>query len=542
MLVASSSQGDTASVLEHYFCGDNLTERSPGSREDVDRSPAIQPILSCVPQEVSAPTNSLTCPPGSQPALSQNQGCGGGLVSPGPSSDHAASAALLVENGKSAGVTASDQYALYAAYYQWYAQAAHEAQKRPRVEDIQQSGAKEEPYPDKNKPLVTNWMRRPARQQIDQHEASRYSHSEGGTEYNIWYGKYLTDRYNKPSYLDRENAPYKCNPKKDAGYTKANTDASGEHFFCIFFAKGACWLGKDCRYRHSLPTLDDEGYLEWSHDIFGRERFKTHKDDMDGVGSFSHDCKTLFAAGLRIDNGVPDGLKKMEEFLKKEFGVWGDVTNVRVIPKKNIAFITYAYRVQAEFAKVAMADQNLGKYAPLLAVRWAHTDGNAKRRAEAEEEERKRQKLLVGPDLPPESAPPPAATSAPALPIEVNSGDAVADAAFLYETLEAHCDVWQKYWAEAQEKSQREIDRQERLPLREKCLEEWSLLYGHVENQQTADFSQVTLHPLDGTNTPGKTVPNATAESFGEEEAMARMQNILSRVDGLDAGAFEVKV
>lgn len=529
MLVASCSERDGGSLLQQWMGGDSLGGLSPGSRGSGDESIAV-----------SIPTSSIDCAPHRQSFPHKGEANVSGLASPGSLSDQTSSGELILANGKSLGVTTSDQYSLYAAYYRWYAQAAQEAQQKVKVE--QKCEPEEAPHPDKNKPLVTSWMRRPARQQIDQHEATRYSHSEGGTEYNIWYGKYLTDRYNKPSYLDRENAPYKCNPKKDAGYTKANTDASGEHFFCIFFAKGACWLGKECRFRHSLPTLDDEGYLEWSHDIFGRERFKTHKDDMDGVGSFSHDCKTLFAAGLRIDNGVPDGLKRMEDFLKKEFGVWGDVTNVRVIPKKNIAFITYAYRVQAEFAKVAMADQNLGKYAPLLAVRWAHTDGNAKRKLEAEEEERKRQKLLVGPSLPLEPGPPAAATAAPALPRGVSCGDSVADAAFVCSTLEAHCDAWQKYWAEAQAKSQREVDRQERLPLREKCLEEWSLLYSHVENQQSSHVPQVTNPALEGANSPDKTVLDATAASFQEEQALARMQDILSRVDGLDAGAFEVKV
>ncbi|PFH36669.1 hypothetical protein BESB_048610 [Besnoitia besnoiti] len=440
-----------------------------------------------------------------------------------------------------------NQYALYAAYYQWYYHAAQEARNSLLSDNMTNRTQLQEHPPDSKRDIVKKWMKRPARQQIDQNEASRYSHCEGGTEYNIWYGKYLTDRYNKPSYLDRETAPYKCNPKRDAGYTRANTDASGEHFFCIYYAKGGCCLGKNCRFRHSVPTADDEGHLEWSYDIFGRERFSTHKDDMDGVGSFNHDCKTLFVGGFCIDSEIPDGLKKMESFLLKEFSAWGDVTCIRVIPKKNIAFITYAYRVQAEFAKVAMADQNLGKQAPLLLVKWAHHDGNANKRRTDEEEEakRKRQKELteIGPSMPSADGVHPGAF--PFLPEGSACRDAAGDAAAVSATLQGHYNTWQVLSADVPEKADSMSARfSQAAYLHGSFLQDWAALYDGCSEKDV----DAAPRPL------AEQMPKPNAESSGggdpsasplistdeAEEALGRMQHILNRIDGLDATAFEV--
>ncbi|CBZ50920.1 pre-mRNA splicing factor CWC2, related [Neospora caninum Liverpool] len=440
-----------------------------------------------------------------------------------------------------------DQYTLYATYYQWYYRAMRD-QERLMVEKKTKPTVVEERPPDSKHDWVTKWMRRPARQQIHRNEASRYSHTEGGTEYNIWYGKYLTDRYNRPSYLDRETAPYKCDPKRDAGYTKANTDASGEHFFCIYFARGGCCLGKDCRFRHSIPTADDEGHLEWGHDVFGRERFSTHKDDMDGVGSFNHDCKTLFVSGFRIDPEVPDGLKKMEVFLSKEFGTWGDVTCIRVIPKKNIAFITYAYRVQAEFAKVAMADQNLGKQAPLLLVKWAHHDGNANKRRLAEqeqEEDRKRQKqpAAIGPGTP--TAGGEGSHSLGFLPEGPVCGDAAADATALSATLEGHCKAWQHFWSEfAQTQRTNVAERHQQASLRDDGFEDWAVLYERsAENEvDAAPRPLAEMSANQEADSSAAISDNLHNDIEDATEALARMQHILSRVDGLDDSAFEVRV
>ena len=50
----------------------------------------------------------------------------------------------------------------------------------------------------------------------------------------------------------------KCDPDKDAGFTKANTfEKAGAAWFCVYFARGSCTEGVNCRYYHRIPNEDD---------------------------------------------------------------------------------------------------------------------------------------------------------------------------------------------------------------------------------------------------------------------------------------------
>ena len=54
------------------------------------------------------------------------------------------------------------------------------------------------------------------------------------------------------------------------------------------------------------------------HDVFGRDRHRTHKENMGGVGTFDKDCTTLYVGGLGRH-------KNLEELLWTEFGEWGEI-------------------------------------------------------------------------------------------------------------------------------------------------------------------------------------------------------------------------
>lgn len=280
--------------------------------------------------------------------------------------------------------------------------------------------------------LVQMWLQRPARRQVDPDEIQRSAHTEGNEEYNIWYGRHLTDRLDHSNPAEREAALYRCDPARDSGFTLADTRPGvGVAYFCAFFAKGCCTKGHECLYKHRIPSRDDEGSIEWSRDVFGRERHRDHRDDMGGVGSFNHECKTLFVGGLHIDPLEEDCLKKLEAFLWDTFGLWGDVKSVRVIPKKLFGFVTYHYRVQAEFAKVAMADQPAGKYGAVLSVKWAHQDTNKRKEEHSGPEVQKKRQTD-----------------------QINGwgSNCTHDAATRGEqtienTLQSYCAAWTNYWA-----------------------------------------------------------------------------------------------
>jgi len=68
-------------------------------------------------------------------------------------------------------------------------------------------------------------------------------------------------------------------------------------------------------------------------------------------------------------------LRQLEEVLTRHFSEWGELDQVSIKPKISSAFIRYKYRANAEFAKIAMAEQALDDNEQLN-VRWANEDSN----------------------------------------------------------------------------------------------------------------------------------------------------------------------
>lgn len=91
---------------------------------------------------------------------------------------------------------------------------------------------------------------------------------------------------------------------------------------------------------------------------------------MGGVGSFERNNKTLYIGGLKINPGT-----NTEEIIRRHFGAFGEIDLLNIIPSKSIAFVRYKLRLCAEFAKEAMADQNLDGE-EVINVRWANSDPN----------------------------------------------------------------------------------------------------------------------------------------------------------------------
>lgn len=216
---------------------------------------------------------------------------------------------------------------------------------------------------------IQAWRSIPARvQQTRAPDKPQYV--EGSEDFNVWYGKYEKDR---SSRKERERAGFRCDPQQDSGWTEADKLGAAASAFCIFFARGECNHGHRCTYYHHIPTADDLLLHDEAHDIFGRERHSSHRDDMGGVGSFNSDGRSLFIGDLRFDRAAKDAVKQVETELWNQFGIWGTLVEVKVLPAKAIAFVRYASRGSAEFAKEAMANQRLG-LAECISVRWARED------------------------------------------------------------------------------------------------------------------------------------------------------------------------
>ncbi|CAM9281482.1 unnamed protein product [Scytosiphon promiscuus] len=90
------------------------------------------------------------------------------------------------------------------------------------------------------------------------------------------------------------------------------------------------------------------------HDCFGRERSGVEDDDRDGVGCFLKENRTLWVGGVPVFDEA-----SARERVRQNFGAWGRISSVRLVKNKSCAFVQYAYRANAEFAKEAMANQVL---------------------------------------------------------------------------------------------------------------------------------------------------------------------------------------
>lgn len=144
-------------------------------------------------------------------------------------------------------------------------------------------------YSDQNARFLT----RPARKQKDFIDPKKY-HTEGAQEYNIWYGKFMSDSYD--GGMSKEKASDRCVTEQDAGFTRADGVLGGKkkgdkHFFCLHFARGMCAKGAECKYFHRIPTPEDDAECDELFDCFGRARHSKHKDDMSGTGSFLKPCR-----------------------------------------------------------------------------------------------------------------------------------------------------------------------------------------------------------------------------------------------------------
>jgi hypothetical protein len=206
-----------------------------------------------------------------------------------------------------------------------------------------------------------NLLKRPARKQVNSMTYVE-DHASDGQDYNIWYHK--RPGYRRENFDDRENPATRCNILNDAGKNKAAKNAP----FCVYFAQGRCALGPDCSFHHRLPTYEDEARMDLAHDVFGRERFSTDREDMGGVGNFSRENRTLYIGCIKVTGNT-------EEIVKKHFEEWGPIEYVRIIHTKSIAFVRYFLRATAEFAKEAMNNQALD-HGEVINLRWATEDSN----------------------------------------------------------------------------------------------------------------------------------------------------------------------
>ncbi|CDJ67029.1 hypothetical protein, conserved, partial [Eimeria necatrix] len=190
----------------------------------------------------------------------------------------------------------------------------------------------------------------------------------------------------------------------------------------------------------------------------------------------------------------------VEEFLWGAFGEWGDLESVRVVGAKGFGFVTFAYRVQAEFAKLAMADQPFPPFAPLLTVKWAHQE--APKRALAFPEGPRKLRAPRGPPEDPQLA---------------------------AQALHSYCAAWQNYWAHAQQQQQEQ--QEQALQQQQVLLQQQQVLLQQQQVLQQQQQQQGGEGEAAGEEWPQEDPETAHAN-------VERLMNVLSRVEGLSTSDF----
>lgn len=212
-------------------------------------------------------------------------------------------------------------------------------------------------------------QRKPARIQLNPSLVAENSKPEQtGEVFNIWYSKWTGGENN--GKIPRSHSKHRCNVELDSGYTKADKyiedgKINRSQYFCLYFARGYCCNGKSCQYLHRVPTQND--VFPTTVDCFGREKFSDYRDDMTGIGSFEVVNKTLFVSNISTINS------STEAMIRSSFGEFGNVVNVKVLPNRNSAFVSFRLENQAQFAKEAMQCQSLeaSNKSETLHIRWS---------------------------------------------------------------------------------------------------------------------------------------------------------------------------
>ncbi|GIL46980.1 hypothetical protein Vafri_3835 [Volvox africanus] len=239
---------------------------------------------------------------------------------------------------------------------------------------------------DPHYPNRSEWLKRPARKQVDDVTLQKEIQARGGLgERNLWSGRRIGPSVGPPSSDGKRGGPgvqrvkdaskYRCVVELDVGRTRGS-DAK-QHVFCLYFAKGCCSQGSACIYLHRLPTADDEANAvrDLSADIFGREKRAESEGYRSGAGTLDRDNRTLY---VNYEGAGAYDLPKIRQLLEANFRVFGPVNNIYIVHNKTIAFVRYDWRSSAEFAKEAMHKQSLvgSTLGEVITARWANEDPN----------------------------------------------------------------------------------------------------------------------------------------------------------------------
>ncbi|CCH60782.1 hypothetical protein TBLA_0D02810 [Henningerozyma blattae CBS 6284] len=242
-----------------------------------------------------------------------------------------------------------------------------------------------------------SWKDKSAIIQVNEKDLPSSTPPQTGLTFNVWYNKWSQGNTGNRRFVNK----YRLEPSSHSGITLG--DKSSNVFFCLYFAKGMCSLGKKCQYKHHIPEDSDSIALLMKSDIldcFGREKFADYRDDMSGIGSFRKKNRTLYIGGITgAINNKELKPSQIESRLRYMFSRLGLLDRLRYLENKNCAFIKFKNQCNAEFAKEVMSNQTLlipsdkewdeRNEGTGLLVKWANDDPDTAAQKREREEQAK---------------------------------------------------------------------------------------------------------------------------------------------------------
>lgn len=124
---------------------------------------------------------------------------------------------------------------------------------------------------------------------------------------------------------------------------------------CTFFIRGECNRGKECPFRHELPTESDLTEQNIKDRYYGihdpvAEKMMERVDQLPKMAPPEDpSITTLFIGG--VSNDVT------EEDIRDQFYAFGEIESIKVVPEKTCGFVTYVCRSDAERAIDTLANR-----------------------------------------------------------------------------------------------------------------------------------------------------------------------------------------
>jgi len=173
-------------------------------------------------------------------------------------------------------------------------------------------------------------------------------------ERSLTYGQ---DNYNRAAI--RQNL---VKIARTAPYYKRN-----ESHICSFFLKGECKRGAECPYRHEIPEKTELSEQNMKDRFYGVNDPVARKL----IGKLNNNAlvppedssiRTLYVGN--VDSSIS------EADLRDQFYPFGEIQDIKLVPKSLCAFVTYASREAAEHAAERLHNNLTIKDAPLR-IAWS---------------------------------------------------------------------------------------------------------------------------------------------------------------------------